>query len=627
MAFVNVAVNDTDRCSRIIKIYNDELWRYNSAEPFKLLKEALKLAKKQNFLLGEYKSYGAMVGYCRNRLNLEFAFRFSREQARVALQMGDSNRIYSAWFNESINLRDLGKNDSCLVLQLRVKKRYENQVLQNKDRLVRIYSHISDTYSKLGNPDTAKYFAERSLQLREEINYGDGIDASLGQLCGIYEAEKNYARVQELIIGAIKNRKIAKDEFRTADYMSRLGFAQAMMGNFDSSITMQEKAIAVFTPERNINTLINVHRCLSLSYEKKGNPQKAFEHHKLFKAYADSIYDKEKIKSLSNYFALYDSEEKESTIQLLDQDKKIQEQNLKLQRYGLFFAGFVLIVVIIVSVVIYRAYKQKNIANRLLEEQKKIIEEKNKEVYDSINYAQRLQGAILLPEEELCKQFNEAFVLYMPKDIVSGDFYWFSESEHNRILAVADCTGHGVPGGFMSMLGYESLQDVALRENITTTSDALLSLDKKITQALNKTSNNFRDGMDIALCAFSKTGNTLQYSGANRPIIQVSNGSITEHKPTKTNIGGSIDGEVKEFINNTIQYQKGDVFYFFTDGYADQFGGPKGKKFKYKKLVELIQINHHLPLTSQKKIFSDTFLSWKGTLEQVDDVCVIGIRL
>jgi serine phosphatase RsbU (regulator of sigma subunit) len=264
---------------------------------------------------------------------------------------------------------------------------------------------------------------------------------------------------------------------------------------------------------------------------------------------------------------------------------------------------------------------------RDLKHQKELIEEKQTQIIDSINYAKRLQQAILISEQDLGKHFKEIFVLYKPKDIVSGDFYWFSESESNKILAVADCTGHGVPGAFMCMLGNECLQDVALRKDIETTASALRSLDIKITDTLNKSDRSFRDGMDIALCAFSKDSSTLQFSGANRPLLQVSDGQLIEHKPDKQTIGGNIDRTERNYHTILIDCKPGDTFYLFTDGYADQFGGPKGKKFKYKTLREILFETSKLSLKEQSNIINHKFEEWKGNLEQVDDVCIVGIRV
>lgn len=260
-------------------------------------------------------------------------------------------------------------------------------------------------------------------------------------------------------------------------------------------------------------------------------------------------------------------------------------------------------------------------------EAEEIISLRNKDITDSINYAQRIQGALLIPESQIKKEFSDAFVLFRPKDIVSGDFYWFAESKHNKILAVADCTGHGVPGGFMSMLGFAMLQENMLHEDVKTTGDALQALDQKITDTLNRNDRSNRDGMDMVLCAFSKSEPKLQFSCANRPLVRIRNREIKEFRGDKFPVGGAIDDASKLFQSIDIDLEKGDLFYLFSDGYADQFGGARQKKFMYKRLLETLLSVSDQPLDIQKKMLNDTFDSWRSSLEQVDDVLVIGIRI
>jgi serine phosphatase RsbU (regulator of sigma subunit) len=279
------------------------------------------------------------------------------------------------------------------------------------------------------------------------------------------------------------------------------------------------------------------------------------------------------------------------------------------------------------SVFIFRSLNITRKQKIIIEEKNKIVEEKNKDMLDSINYAQRIQEAILIPESEIQKHFADAFVLFKPKDIVSGDFYWFAESKYNKVLAAADCTGHGVPGGFMSMIGFAMLQETLLLEEMKTTSEAFTALDKKITESLNRNNRSYRDGMDMALCAFSKSSNTVQFSCANRPLILIRNGEAKDFSPDKYTIGGAIDNVSKNFRSQEIETEKGDMFYLFSDGYADQFGGPKEKKFMHKNFRETLLTISDKPLDEQKKILNETFENWKGNLEQVDDVLVIGIRI
>lgn len=268
-----------------------------------------------------------------------------------------------------------------------------------------------------------------------------------------------------------------------------------------------------------------------------------------------------------------------------------------------------------------------------LEEKNEIIEEKNKDISDSINYAQRIQQAVLPPLEKLSDVLKEHFVLYKPKDVVSGDFYWYAcvkttpanaPSYDIVVLAAVDCTGHGVPGALMSIIGSTILNQTVTNAAINTPADALSFLNKEVTKSLN----SIKDGMDMALVAINKEKMELQYAGANNPIYIVRNKKFIEVKADKQAIGADTENaHVKTFKNHVIPLEKGDCIYLFTDGYADQFGGPLGKKFKYKKFQELLVEIQDNSIEEQKHILNYHHEQWKGDLEQVDDILVIGVRI
>jgi serine phosphatase RsbU (regulator of sigma subunit) len=266
--------------------------------------------------------------------------------------------------------------------------------------------------------------------------------------------------------------------------------------------------------------------------------------------------------------------------------------------------------------------------------QKKIIEEKNKDITDSINYAKLIQEAILPSKEIKYRIFPKSFILFQPRDIVSGDFYWFSEKNGKRIIAAADCTGHGVPGAFMSMIGNSFLNEIVNEKGIIQPSEILNLLRANIIKSLNQSNaenvsgaiRQVQDGMDIALCMFDENNNTVEFSGANNPVWIIRNGELKEYKGDKQPIG-LYSGEAKPFTNNTIKLEKGDSVYIFTDGFADQFGGKAGKKFKYKQLMELLISIQEKEMIEQENILARTINEWKGDIEQVDDILVIGIKI
>ena len=285
-----------------------------------------------------------------------------------------------------------------------------------------------------------------------------------------------------------------------------------------------------------------------------------------------------------------------------------------------------------------RQEKEKvEIVNKEVTEQKAIIEAKNHDITDSIKYAKNIQEALLPPLQNLHKELKDAFVLYLPKDIVSGDFYWFAKRNNKRFIASVDCTGHGVPGAFMSIIGNTLLNEIVTEKNITSPAEILNELHLGVKTALKQSGNSEnerRDGMDIALCSLNEDGTLLEYAGANRPLWFFKKNKSGEEafemiKANKFPIGGlEMENEVKRtFTNHTFNVEKGDVVYIFSDGYADQFGGAKGKKFMVGNMQKLISEIYQKPIKEQEQLLLKNFLEWKGELEQVDDVLVIGFRI
>ncbi len=252
------------------------------------------------------------------------------------------------------------------------------------------------------------------------------------------------------------------------------------------------------------------------------------------------------------------------------------------------------------------------------------IERKHKEVTDSINYAKRIQVAILKGEEHVSKHLPEHFVLFKPRDVVSGDFYWAYEKENEWYIAAIDCTGHGVPGAFLTMLGSAFLNEICSVPDILSPGEVLNRLRDKIIKELSS-QGEVKDGMDLSFCKINLATKEMQWAGANNPLWYFQNGEMKSITADKQPIG--IYDLMKPFSTHTIQLAIGDTIYLFTDGYADQFGGPKEKKFKYKPLQEALINMTALSMEEQKQKLNDIFEEWKGPFEQTDDVCIIGIRL
>ncbi len=304
-----------------------------------------------------------------------------------------------------------------------------------------------------------------------------------------------------------------------------------------------------------------------------------------------------------------------------------------------YIALMAVMIYAIYLIIVYRERKlrkQKELLQRevdlqtvQLREQKAEIERKNQDITDSINYARTIQSSILPPINVLKNYFPDSFVFFVPRDIVSGDFYWFYKTEDHFLIACADCTGHGVPGAFMSMIGSTLLNDIVKRKDVNSPADLLEHLDLEIKVLLQNSKNkdNTRDGMDISVVEIENNTRKIRVASAKRPVFLFLNGEITVYKGHRRSIGDSLVDDDTPFVNIEYQCKANDMIYLFSDGYSDQFGGPKEKKFMKVGVKNMLENIHTLPINEQYEEVSNHFYSWKGDLDQVDDVIFIGIKI
>lgn len=502
---------------------------------------------------------------------------------------------------------------------------------RNEVQLGSVYNDMGSMYESVGNDSLALSYLRICLMYKEKQNDERGKALASQNVAGVYLRRKEfdsaflYMKVFSEYAWKIK---------RTSYILLSLeiyGEAYYQKGDPSRSKDSCMKALLLNEELNSVEHESNTCLCLYTAYVALEHPDSALKYYVRYVAARDSLGNQDQRTEILQIEytqkALTDSLKSVAQIELAAANLA-SEKN----RSYFLFAGLAL--TIIFGGVMFNRFriirKQKNqIAAQQTEteRQRRLIQEKNKEITDSINYAQRIQSAVLPTETELKKSFFDIFVLFKPRDIVSGDFYWYDESKEFKLIALADCTGHGVPGGFMSMLGYEILQDVIMDSEVRATSEGLKRLDQKVTHTLNKNDKAYRDGMDLAICAFPKNELAVHYSGANRPLLHFTDGAMRIYKPDKHTIGGAIDDVEKEFTMHVIPLKKGDMLYLFSDGYADQFGGPQGKKIMSKKLEHLLTSIASLDCSQQKEKLELAFNDWKGSLEQVDDVCVVGIRI
>ncbi|MES2837255.1 MAG: tetratricopeptide repeat protein [Bacteroidota bacterium] len=483
--------------------------------------------------------------------------------------------------------------------------------------------------------DSALNYYDKSLAIRKKIDDKRGVSESLNNIGNTYRKLNQIDKALEYLLEALAIKTDIKDlngVAYTQDNISRIYFTK---GDINKAQEYALKSLKIAIKTGNLELLSFAHKTQSANLFALKNYKEAYYHLNQFMICSDSL------KNISNKKALYKNQiksefEKKEALTKLEQTKKdeIAKKEKEKQNLLLISAVIGLSIVFIFSIFLYKRYrvtqKQKIIIEnqkQTVEHQKELVEEKHKEITDSINYAERIQRSFLASKELLDENLKDYFVLFNPKDVVSGDFYWASKlSNGNFALATADSTGHGVPGAIMSLLNITSLEKAIEQNNEP--ADILNATRKTIIERLKKdgSAEGGKDGMDCSLTIYDFNTNKLFVTAANNPVWIIRGDEAIEIKPDKMPVGKH-DRQDIPFMQQTIELQKGDVIYTLTDGFPDQFGGENGKKFMSKKLRELLAKNANLSMTEQKELLQNTFKNWKGNLEQVDDVCIIGIKI
>ena len=305
----------------------------------------------------------------------------------------------------------------------------------------------------------------------------------------------------------------------------------------------------------------------------------------------------------------------------------IDEVRKQYTKQALIALGVIIVIAFLLIPYTRKILKEDERQKKLFMEQKQLIEESHREIKDSISYAKRIQSAILPPNRIVKESLKESFILYKPKDIVAGDFYWMEHTGNQVLFAACDCTGHGVPGAMVSVICNNALNRSVREYGLTDPGQILDKTREIVIQEFEKSDDEVKDGMDISLASISLADLTLTWAGANNPLWILRNGGseIEELKPNKQPIGKFSDQ--KPFTTHSLQLNSGEALYIFTDGYQDQFGGEKGKKFKAAALKELLISIKDKNMDQQRVMLDEAFEKWRGKLEQIDDVCVIGVRI
>ncbi|MBN8693218.1 MAG: tetratricopeptide repeat protein [Bacteroidetes bacterium] len=449
-----------------------------------------------------------------------------------------------------------------------------------------IYNNYASVYMEQNKVDSAFYYFTKAKDLKlRHGNQSDMVDA-YNNLCDFYQRTNNNAKALEMA-------KLAESFLNKSEFTA------------DNRVTYTN---------------------LSNLYAKTGDVKNELKYIKLLNVVKDTLDKRSESDNISRLELKNDFDKIHLADSLKNQEEiRLKDLKISQKKNQSYFLILALVLTFLVLGLIYSRFKVTSKQKKIIEEQKEIVELKNKEITDSINYASRLQGAILPSETVFKEVFSECFILFKPKDIVSGDFYFFEKKGQDVFIAAADCTGHGVPGAMLSIACYNALQKAIFELNLNNTGSILDAVKDIVISNFNKSDNQIKDGMDISLLKIDLANKQIQWTGANNRLIYVQDKFLNELKPDRKPVGVSENST--PFTSHTIPYQKETVFYLFTDGLTDQFGGPNQKKLTIAKVRQLIEDVKSRPLNEQSNYFKSELAEWQGSHEQTDDITMVAIKI
>ncbi|MGD0340968.1 MAG: tetratricopeptide repeat protein [Bacteroidales bacterium] len=606
-----------------IDAINDSLWQSRFDNSVKMANDAVKILKKAE-------KAGNSRGIAYANLNVA-AGNFLQSKSDIALkhltesfQWFENNKKEKGYVRALLlkgNIYEsFGDYEKTLNFWLEA---YKNSIeINDVESEGEACSQLGLIYSRLCNFQKALEYFNKGLKIREELGDENAAASSLNRIGMVLRQTKKYEESLEYYFRSLEIRN--KNKQVSAIPWTLLGIANTYedMKRYPKSLDYYEKGMTGGDKRCNLQCMMGAGRVYSQTGDA-ANAEKRLEQSLLMAQELNSmVLIAEAHSALAAHYELFKKPDKalKSFKEYLKARETFQSNEVQSKLSNIEVAH-----------AIEKSEQEKEIYRLRHVELKSaydIIEEKNKDITASINYASRIQRAMLPSPAEIKGFSSKSFMLYLPKDIVSGDFYWFSEIGGKLILVAGDCTGHGVPGALMSMLGISFLEEIVNEREIIQSGQILVELRKEVQRALHQKGarEEAKDGMDIALCVIDRSKKIIQYSGAYNSLYLIRKGELFEYPADRMPIG-IFDLSDKSFTSQNIQYIPGDMIYMFSDGYADQFGGPNMKKFKYSAFKELLLKVQILPIKEQKKKLETEFLKWKGDNPQTDDVLVIGLRL
>jgi len=581
--------------------------------------------------------------------NLAKAIDYHTKSLKIKEETGDKKGIASSLINIGIiywNQGDLAKALDYYTRSLKI-----NEEIGDKQGIANSLNNIGTMYLEQRDfPKAIEYYA-RTLKIDEELGNKRDIASSLNSIGNLYKDQGDYGKAIENFTRSLKIFKEIEFNEGIANTLIGIGVIYYKQGHYHKALEKCKKSLNIAQEIGNVRQIRYTSNNLWQINKKLGKHRQALEMYELYiqmndsilsienkeaiihqefkykyekQAAADSVVAAEANKVKNAQLATLKAENKQHQLEA-DQQQLLanQQDQQKYFLYGLLalaliFGGF-----------IFNRFRITNKQKKLIETQHEKLNESHKEITDSINYAKRIQDALMTSSVYMKDVLPESFIFFQPKDVVSGDFYWVYRSEKGEIFfTVADCTGHGVPGAFMSMIGNSLLNEMIIENNIQDTDLILDQVSDKVKMSLEQKGqeNQSKDGMDMVLCRLNEKKNELMFTGAKNSLVLIREGEVFEYKGDKRPVGFYLGKGIK-FTAQNIKIKKNDMLYIYSDGFVDQFGGEKGKKYMAGKFKKFLLSISNQSAEDQQKSMEKEFANWLGTIEQIDDVCVMGVRV
>jgi serine phosphatase RsbU (regulator of sigma subunit) len=657
-------IHDTVRARTLIHLANAYIRKGELKIARGYAYRALDLATRIDYKRGMRNAYNALGNIHVDLSDNAKAIEYHQRSLNIGLEMGDKKSIATSYNNFGIiyfNLAEYPRSIEYLQKALKIQEQ-----LGNKYYVAACIGNLALLYDKIGEDSLALIYQQRSFNIHEEMGNKTDMVLSLNHLGSLHRVKKEFPAALKDLNRAISIANEIGEIKGKAESYGNFGLLYYDMGKYKESVEEFQQGLAISKQledkkiqseqlvllgnsysalKDKISALKSYQLALDLAKEigslddergaatgmyqlhkKEGNSAEALLYHEMLTDLKDSIFNTAKNNSFNNLKMQFALDRQEHELKTKAEEELMKKEAEKQQqRIITYVIIFILIVVLAFSYFLFKRIQITNSQKKIIEEQKLLVETKNREVTDSILYAKRIQQTLLAQDDFLDQHLPDHFVFYKPKDLVSGDFYWATKggAEGRFYLAVCDSTGHGVPGAFMSLLNISFLNEAVNEKKLSKPNEILNHVRRRLISGIS--TDGAKDGMDAILLCFDFINNTLSYAAAQNKSVLIRNSEFIELNYDKMPVG--LGENTNSFTEHTVKLEKGDQLYLYTDGYADQFGGEKGKKFKYKRLNELLLENHRRPLAEQKNRVETELEKWKGNLEQVDDICLVCIQV